>query len=416
MNTPMNTSTPSTASGLPLLAAPHRSLFLAGLVGLLLASAWWGVHLVARYAGMPLFALVLQPAPLWAHAWLMLFAVFPTIFFGFLFTVFPRWMNGPQITRLEYTMTAALLAAGILLWLVGTFAGQPWLLAGSVATGAGILLGTVALLRVLLGAAQVVPHAVVVLIALCVLVVALGLFMAGILRTDDFMLHFAVRTALWGGLLPVFFTVCHRMIPFFSQGVIKEYVAWRPTWLLVSVVALCYARLAVGIVGWLWALPLVDAALIALTFACALRWTSLEARGNPLLWTLYAGFAWLPLALLLQLARDGAFLLTGEWTLGRAPVHALGMGFFGSMLIAMVTRVTMGHSGQPLRMDRVTLACFIALQAAAISRVLSEIVRSPPAVQWFLLASLALWLATVAIWVSRVAGIYLRPRLDGRPG
>jgi uncharacterized protein involved in response to NO len=412
----MKTSSPATEPGLPLLAAPHRSLFLAGLVGLLLASAWWGVHLVARYTGAPLSALALQPAPLWAHSWLMLFAVFPTIFFGFLFTVFPRWMNGPQVTRIEYSITAVLLAAGILLWLAGTVAGPPWLLAGSLATGAGMLLGTVALLRVLLGAAQVVPHAAVVLIALCVQLVALGLFTAGMLRADDFMLHFAVRTSLWGGLLPVFFAVCHRMIPFFSQGAINEYVAWRPTWVLVSVVALCYARLAVGIAGWLWALPLLDAALIALTLACALRWTSLDAHGNALLWTLYAGFAWLPLALLLQFARDGAFLLTGEWTLGRAPVHALGMGFFGSMLVAMVTRVTMGHSGRPLRMDRVTLTCFIALQVAALSRVLSEIVRAPSAVQWFLLASLAFWIAAVATWVGRVSGIYLRPRLDGRPG
>jgi uncharacterized protein involved in response to NO len=401
---------------IPLLAAPHRSLFLAGLLSLLLASAWWGMHLVARYTGVPLFALVLQPAPLWAHAWLMLFAVFPTIFFGFLFTVFPRWMNGSAVRPLEYVATATLLASGTVLWLAGTFTGPTLLLAGCVATGAGLLLGTVALLRVLLGAEQVVPHAVVVLIALCVQLVALGGFTAGVLQQDDIMLHFAVRTSLWGGLLPVFFAVCHRMIPFFSQGVIKDYVAWRPTWILVSVVALCYARLAVGVIGWLNALPWIDAALVALTVTCAVRWTSPGARGSPLLWSLYAGFAWLPVAAVLQLARDGTFVLTGEWTLGRAPVHALGMGFFGSMLLAMVTRVTLGHSGQPLHMDRVTLACFIALQLAAVNRVLGEIVTSPPAVKWFLLVSLGLWLAAVAVWVARVAGIYLRPRVDGRPG
>ncbi len=165
-----------------------------------------------------------------------------------------------------------------------------------------------------------------------------------------------MRTSLWGGLLPVFFAVCHRMIPFFSQGAVKDYVPWRPTWILVAVVALCYARLLLGTTGMLGLLPWADAALLLLTLTCAVRWTSLRARGNPLLWTLYAGFAWLPVAVLLQLARDGAFVLTGEWALGRAPVHALGMGFFGGMLVAMVTRVTMGHSGRPLRMDRVTLA------------------------------------------------------------
>ncbi len=402
--------------GPALLAAPHRTLFFAGLLSLLLASAWWALHILARYTGAPLFALVLQPAPLWAHAWLMLFAVLPTMFFGFLFTVFPRWMNGPSITRTEYVATAALFATGTLLWLTGTFAGSMLLLAGCFATGAALLFGIVALFRVLIAAPQVVSHAVVVLTALCIQLVALAGFAYGVYSQDDFALHFAVRTSLWGGLLPVFFAVCHRMIPFFSQGAVRGYVPWRPTWILVAVVALCYARLLLGTAGALGVLPWVDAALLALTLTCAVRWTSLRARGNPLLWTLYASFAWLPVAVLLQLTRDGAFVLTGEWALGRAPVHALGMGFFGGMLVAMVTRVTMGHSGRLLEMDRITLGCFVALQLGAASRVLSEIVQAPVAVQWFLLASVGLWMAAVAVWVQRVGGIYLNPRVDGKPG
>ena len=54
---------PATGPGLPLLAAPHRTLFFAGLSSLLAASVWWGLHIVARYTGAPLFALVLQPRP-----------------------------------------------------------------------------------------------------------------------------------------------------------------------------------------------------------------------------------------------------------------------------------------------------------------------------------------------------------------
>jgi uncharacterized protein involved in response to NO len=412
----MSDSNATRPSDIALLAAPHRTLFFAGLLSLLAASAWWTLHIVARYTGAPLFALVLHPAPLWAHAWLMLFAVLPTMFFGFLFTVFPRWMNGPLVTRNEYATTAALSAAGTLLWLAGTFAGPPLLLLGCLATGAGLLLGLLTLFRVLLAAPQVASHAVVVLVALCVQLVALAGFAFGVAGSNDVALHFAVRTSLWGGLLPVFFAVCHRMIPFFSQGAVKDYVPWRPTWILVAVVALCYARLLLGTTGMLNLLPWADAALVLLTLTCAVRWTSLRARGNPLLWTLYAGFAWLPVAALLQLARDGAFVLTGEWALGRAPVHALGMGFFGGMLVAMVTRVTMGHSGRPLLMDRVTLACFIALQLGAASRVLSEIVQAPAVVQWFLLASAGLWVAAVAIWVQRVGAIYLARRIDGKPG
>jgi uncharacterized protein involved in response to NO len=82
----------------------------------------------------------------------------------------------------------------------------------------------------------------------------------------------------------------------------------------------------------------------------------------------------------------------------------------------MVTRVTMGHSGRPLAMDRAALACFVAVQAAAVARVASEIAASPTAIRWLLLGSIAAWLASFAFWGSRHAPVYLAPRSDGRPG
>jgi uncharacterized protein involved in response to NO len=194
------------------------------------------------------------------------------------------------------------------------------------------------------------------------------------------------------------------------------YVPWRPTWVLIAVAGLAWLRLLLGTAGVLDALVFVDAGLFALTALCAVRWTSWRARGNPLLWTLYAGYAWLPVAMLLQTVRDGAFVVSGEWALGRAPIHALGMGFFGGMLIAMVTRVTMGHSGRPLAMDRIAFACFLAVQAAALARVLSEVATAPTAIQWLLFASISAWLAAFGAWGARNAKIYLTPRIDGRPG
>ena len=118
----------------------------------------------------------------------------------------------------------------------------------------------------------------------------------------------------------------------------------------------------------------------------------------------------------LQTARDASFAMTGEWALGRAPIHALGVGFFGGMLVAMVTRVTMGHSGRPLQMDRATLACFLGVQLAAASRVGSEIVAAPGAIRNLLLGSALLWLVAFGAWSLRNARIYLAPRVDGKPG
>jgi len=397
-------------------AAPHRLAFLSGITSLLASSAWWGLHLLARYSGFPLFALDLTVAPIWAHSFQMLFTVFPTFFLGFLFTTYPRWMNGPLVPRWAYVGAPLLLTAATVCWLIGIHASQPLQLAAAGLAAAGLVMALVAFLRVLIDAQQVVSHAIVTSAAFAIGIVCAAGFGYGIASANDFVLHFAVRAALWGFLLPVFFAVCHRMIPFFSQGVVAGYVPWRPTWILVAVVGLAWLRLLLGTAGVLNALVVVDAALFVLTAWCAVRWTSFRSRGNPLLWTLYAGYAWLPVAMLLQAVRDGAFVVSGEWALGRAPIHALGLGFFGGMLIAMVTRVTMGHSGRTLAMDRVAFACFLAVQAAAVARVRSEVIPAAPAIQWLLLGSIAAWLAAFATWGGRNGVIYLTPRIDGRPG
>jgi len=397
-------------------AAPHRPAFLCGLASLLASSLWWGLHLLARYTGFPLFTLDLVVAPIWAHSFLMLFTVFPTFFLGFLFTTYPRWMNGPLVPRGAYVTSPLLLTAASTCWLVGIHAGTALLAVAAALATAGLLVALIAFLRVLIDAEQAVSHAIVTSAAFAIGIVCAEGFGYGVWTANDFVLHFAVRAALWGFLLPVFFAVCHRMVPFFSQGVVPGYVPWRPTWVLTAVVGLAWLRLLLGTAGMLDALVPVDATLFILTALCAVRWTSLRSRGNPLLWTLYTGYAWLPIAMLLQTVRDGAFVLGGEWALGRAPIHALGMGFFGGMLIAMVTRVTMGHSGRKLAMDRIAFGCFLAVQVAALARVLGEVVTAPVAIQWLLLGSVAAWLAAFGVWGARNARIYLSPRIDGRPG
>jgi uncharacterized protein involved in response to NO len=399
-----------------LTAAPHRLLFFTGIVNLAIASVGWLLHLAARLIGAPLAALDLSVAPIWAHAFPMLFTVLPAFMFGFLYTTFPRWMDGPQVPRPAFLGTAIALVAATVAWTVGLGTGATMLIAAGALAVSGLATGLVALLRVLVDARTVVSHAIVASTAVAIGLVAAGGFGWGIATGDEFALHFAVRAALWGFLLPVFFAVCHRMIPFFSQNALPGYVAWRPTWVLVAVASLAWSRLLLGTAGLLQPLVWIDAALVLVTATCVVRWTSLRARGNALLWTLYVGAAWLPVAMTLQAVRDGTFAATGQWVLGRAPIHALAVGCFGTLLVAMVTRVTAGHSGRPLRMDLLAFACFLGVQFAAITRVASELVASPVATSRLLVASAALWLLAFAAWSVRNAGIYLSPRVDGRPG
>ena len=400
---------------LPLLRAPHRPLFLAGMLSLAAATLWWALEVLGRYAQLFVAPSPALP-PLFAHSGLMLYAFFPSFMAGFLYTAGPRWLDTPAISQPVYVATAGLFLTGSVLFIAGLYSGQTMLILATVVLALAWLLLWATVLRMLVAADQLVSHAVAIAIALGVGCAGLVIFGLGILRNDGIMLHLAVRVGLWGALVPVFYTVCHRMLPFFAQSVVAGYRVVRPLSLLVAVLALCYLRLAAGVLGWLEPLLVLDAALCVVTLLGGLAWQPWKARSPALLATLFVAYFWLPAALLLQSVRDLGFVLTGEWWLGRAAIHALGIGLMTGLLIAMVTRVTLGHSGRPLVMSRSMIGCFVLEQTSALTRVAAEIAGPGVHYAWPLTLSLALWLAGVLTWIVLLAPIYLRPRVDGRPG
>ncbi|WP_310649436.1 NnrS family protein [Thermomonas sp. S9] len=121
----------------------------------------------------------------------------------------------------------------------------------------------------------------------------------------------------------------------------------------------------------------------------------------------------LPLAFALYALQSALLAADGVYILGRGPAHALFIGFFGSLLVAMVTRVTQGHSGRPLAMPAAGWFAFALLQLVALVRIAAEI--APDTYAWQAIAA-AGWLLAFLPWVLRSLAIYLRPRADGRPG
>jgi uncharacterized protein involved in response to NO len=145
----------------------------------------------------------------------------------------------------------------------------------------------------------------------------------------------------------------------------------------------------------------------------ALAWQPWKCMRPGLLAVLHIAFAWLPVAFVLYAVQDVALAAGGRQVLGLAPLHALAIGFFGSMLVAMVTRVTHGHSGRPLQMGAVPWLCFALLQAVALLRIRAELGGDRDL--WLVVAG-AGWLVAFLPWVLRSAWIYLTPRADGKPG
>ncbi|WP_426688277.1 NnrS family protein [Rhodanobacter ginsengiterrae] len=396
-----------------LSSAPHRPLFLAGSVAVLLSMAWWAVELTwMRFglAGWP------QPSipPGWAHAMLIQYGLFPLFMFGFLMTTFPKWLGRPDLPRTRFLPVAGGVFGGYVLANVGLL-NLPWLLKLGIAVMLlGYLIGIATLAGVLRASvAERKGHARSCLAALCLGALGLAIFLAYLFGAPAECALLAIKLGTFGLLLPIYFSVMHRMLPFFTGNLVKGYAVIRPDWSMPVVWVLLLAHLLLdwrGLLGWLC---LVDVPL-ALVFAWhSLSWRPWQAMQPGILAVLHLAFAWLPVAFVLFAIQDVVQAINGQLILGRAPLHALGIGFFGSMLVAMVTRVTQGHSGRPMQMGKVAWLCFGLLQVVALLRIRAEL--GGDVYLWLVIAAYG-WLLAFLPWVLRSAWIYLTPRADGKAG
>lgn len=393
-----------------LLAAPHRLAFLSGSLGLAAVAMWWPIRLGALHLGWAEPAAGNLPATL-LHAPVLLLQVYPAFIFGFLLTVFPRWMGQQDLGPRQFGPAAAGIAVGLAATVVGLWTG--WdapLQIGFVVFAAAWALGLIVLAAVVQenrrSGKPPCWHAVSALAALTIGLGSASLVCAFLIGGDPRLLRWGNVLGLNGFILPVFLTVAHRMVPFFAGNVVKGYQRWRPDWLLAAL----WGLLALRIVGELALLPamsgLAAAGLAACTGLMTWKWWP-RGHAPGLLQVLVWGFAWAPLGFVL------AALTAFGLPLGLAPTHALALGFAASLLVAMVTRVTHGHSGRPLAMVPLAWLAFGTVQVASVVRIAAALRDE----SGLLLVIAALILAAGLMpWLVRNALIYLRLRRDGRPG
>ena len=389
-----------------VLGAPFRCFFLAGVAQIALASLWWLWVLAARVVtALPPPA---SPVPdTVVHTLVMTCGFAPFFMFGFMFTAGPRWLGvlppAPGAWRPPAMLAAA--SALALVPLQMTDIGGLRIAAAAYAVGwLWLLLRFVLLIRESTAPDKV--HATLVAAGLAVGASCVAAFAAFGTAAHPWI----SAAGVWGFLLPVFVTVCHRMIPFFTSGVVPFVTAFRPWWLLALMVGapVLHATIAgVGLPHWTWIVDLPAAGALLLV---TLRWGFAQSMRNRLLAMLHLGFVWYGTGFLL--AGVGSLLaLSGGTGLGLAPLHAMTIGFASSLLLAMVTRVTCGHSGRTLAADALTWRLFQLLQVAAVLRVGAELAANA----WWLLAAVAFWAACMVPWCAKYAPVYWRPRADGRP-
>lgn len=378
----------------PLWRLGFRPFFLAGALFALLAVALWAAVL---------HGLTNPAVPGGTLAWHrheMPFGFGLAIIAGFLLTAVQNWTGRPGLSGWPLITLFGLWLEARLAW----FAPVPLAML-IVLQVAFIGLLIVQMARQLIAARQRNNYPILMVLSLLALCQALTL--TGLAQGDDNLQRRGALAALW--LIAVLLSLIGgRVIPFFTQrglGRAEAFAAhpWRDRLLLacgVLVAALFASGHNLQANSWL-AVP-----FIVLSGLHGLRLWRWHLRGIwrvPLLWSLHLAYAWLLLASLGMAA----------WHLGwlaqpSLASHALAVGAMGGLILAMMARVSLGHTGRTLQPPKAMAWAFGLLNLGALIRVSAGSA-------WLWLAALC-WGAAFALFAWHYAPILCRARVDGHPG
>ena len=404
-----------------LLLAPHRLGFFLAMVVLAASAVWWAAVQWSRLGWLPPIGFALSPTLL--HSAVMVFGFIPLFFAGFLFTAGPRWLGveGPSAGAIAPMLLAQ--AAGWLLWLAGGHLSETLAITGLLLAGGG--LAAVALKFLALVRASDAPdkvHAICVMAALAFGCLCLLSLPVAVLADSRAMQDGLVLGGLWGFVVAVYVTVAHRMIPFFTSNAVPRIEAWRPFWVLwlmlgaagFEVMAAWAQALGVAHPAWLVVRGVVELGAGITVLWLAVAWGLVQSLRVRLLGMLHLGFSWLGFGLVLGGVAQLAAAVQGEPVLPLGALHAVTMGCLGSLMLAMVTRVSCGHSGRPLVAGPFIWTLFLSLQAATVLRIAATAAGS--SAQPLLAGAALLWAGVMLAWAVRHANWYGQLRLDRRPG
>lgn len=201
-----------------------------------------------------------------------------------------------------------------------------------------------------------------------------------------------------------------RIIPSFTrnwmakQGLI-EGLPTQPQ----SLDLLIIASSAIALLFWLtfprqhltgWMLVLAAAAQ-ALRLA---RWGGLRTTGDPLVLILHLGYIWVPVGLLLL-----GLSVAGVNIPQSAGVHALTAGAMTTMILAVMTRASLGHTARDLKASPATVAGYGCVTIGAGLRVLASLGVGPYGVMLDIAG--AFWGAALVLFLIVYSPILWRPRL-----
>lgn len=380
--------------GPAILSFGFRPFFLSAAIWAALVMVLW----LPVLAGQLVLPTALGPIEWHAHA--LLYGFVPAAVAGFLLTAVPNWTG-------RLPVTGKPLLALFLLWLAGRIAvfTSGWI---------GAPLAAVIDLSFLATLAAVVAREIIAGKStrnLKVLIVLGVLFLGNVTFHAEILLGLGAEYGIRAGIAAIILLIMligGRIIPSFTRNWL---VRRSPGRLPVpfsrfdaAVMAFSGAALALWIV-----LPEADATAVLAVFAGLLnvvrlgRWAGERTTAEQLVLVLHVAYAFIPLGFLL--------LATSIWApdvlLPSGALHAWTAGAMGLMIMAVMTRASLGHTGQPLTATRGITAIYIATFIAALARIVAGfgVAREP-----MLHLSATAWVVGFAGFAVIYAPLLTRPR------
>lgn len=407
----MSSTTPgsndaSAPSRSPVLFAYGFRLFflLAGLQAALALPVW-----ILLYEGGITLPTVLPPS-VW-HAHEMIYGYATAVLAGFFLTAEPNWTGVSPLRGWPLAGLALLWLAGrVLVWLSAFFPER---------LVAVVDLSFVPTLAAVVGTRIVAAGAMRQLVFILLLTF---LFCGNLLiHLDSFGTDWGIpsRQGIYLAVdtFALLITVmAGRIVPSFTANALRR-AGLGPNltgYLLVERSAIWLTGLLIPLELVLGDDPIVGAVALAAATAQFVRlagWRSLKTLDEPILWVLHLGYLWVPLGLALR-GLDMAFGIIPA----SAGLHALTVGAIGTMTLAVMSRVALGHTGRALKAAPLTIAAYGLIALAAIIRVFGAILAPEPMYRLTLDLSGAAWTLGFGLFLVVYGPILLRPRVDGKPG
>lgn len=379
-----------------VLSIAFRPFFLLGAAFALVSMLQW--------LGF-LHGLGWQPAtvdPVVWHAHEMLFGFAGAAMAGFLLTAVATWTGRPPVS-------GATLGMLVFAWIAGRVAmavGSGWSYAAVAIADLAfpVLFAALVMREIFAGGSRRNFGIAVLLAGFAVLDGVVHVGVSGIWPGAE-----RVALLLTAHALLVLITViAGRIVPAFTGNWLSargispapKSRAWLEV-LIVPMALLAGISDSMATSGALAAVPLI--AVAGLHGLRLSAWQGRATVAEPLVLILHVAYAWLAIG----------YLLLGLVALGlpvprSAALHALTMGAVGTMILAVATRVALGHTGRPLTASPLTVAAYIALNAGVLVRVLSPL--APGAYLALIDTAAASWILAFGLFLRVYWAILTRPR------